>query len=444
MYTKAIKNASQVSHQHWLEADPSGRTGVIFGPVPVYSIIMFSDGRFPAFQSRDFRLFWFGQLVSLSGTWMHSVAQSWLVYSLTHSPLYLGIIASLASMPILLFTLLGGIVADRYPKRTVLMLTQFLSAMLALIVAVLADFGVITVWHVGAVAFALGMVNAFDVPTRQAFLVEVVDRTAITNAIALNSVAFNGARILGPVVAGFVISLAGIPACFYLNAVSFIAVLAALFSIRERQAEYRDTKGLLSELVDGWRFVIHERAVFRIMALIAVFSLFGIPYLTFMPIFAEDILSSGVTGLSILVASAGIGSLVAAAWIAINDRTSRKRAFLPFAALVFSAAITALPFTKTLLAASALIFLAGWGIVSFLATANSFVQHAVPDELRGRVMSLYTLVFLGFAPLGNSIIGIMAQVIGTLPSLKLTGIICIIMSVLFAQSFPRRSGVSRS
>jgi hypothetical protein len=399
---------------------------------------------FPALQSRDFRLFWFGQLVSLSGTWMHSVAQSWLVYSLTHSPLYLGLIASLSSLPILLFALLGGIVADRYPKRTILMLTQFLSALLALTIAILADTGTITVWYVGATAFALGVVNAFDVPTRQAFLVEVVDRSSITNAIALNSVAFNSARILGPVVAGFIIALAGIPACFYLNAISFIAVLVALFSIKKRGVAPQESKGMRSDIIDGWRFVVRDQAVFSIMALIAVFSLFGIPYLTFMPIFAEDILSSGVTGLSTLIACAGTGSLVAAIWIAINDSTSRRKAFLPFAAIVFSTAISILPYTDSLLSASALLFLAGWGIVSFLATANSFVQHAVPDALRGRVMSLYTLVFLGFAPLGNSMIGILAHTVGTLLALKLTGFLCIIISVLFARSFPRRTGAGSS
>lgn len=400
--------------------------------------------RLPAFASQDFRLFWFGQLISLSGTWMHSVAQSWLVYSLTHSPLSLGIIASLASLPILLFTLMGGIVADRYPKRTVLIITQLLSALLALIVALLADLHIITVWHVGATAFALGMVNAFDVPTRQAFLVEVVDRSAITNAIALNSVAFNAARILGPIVAGFVIAYAGIPACFYLNAISFVAVLIALVCVRARGVKAVESKGILEDITDGWRFVAGNRAVFLIMTLIAVFSLFGIPYLTFLPIFADEVLASGVTGLSTLIASVGIGSIVAAIWIALNDRTSRRDSFLPFSALVFSAAITALPFIGSMICASALMFVAGWGIVSVLAIANSFVQHAVPDELRGRVMSLYTLVFLGFAPLGNSMIGILADIIGTLPALKLTGSLCIIVSVLFARSFPRRSGATYS
>jgi len=175
------------------------------------------------------------------------------------------------------------------------------------------------------------------------------------------------------------------------------------------------------------------------MVLIAIFSLFGIPYLTFMPIFAEDVLASGVTGLSLLISAAGIGSLVAAAWIAINDSFSRKETFLAFSALVFASAITILPFTKTLLPASIFMFVAGWGIVSFLATANSFVQHAVSDVLRGRVMGLYTLVFLGFAPLGNSIIGTLAQAIGTIFTLKLTGTICIISSVLFAHVFTRKT-----
>ncbi len=391
--------------------------------------------RFPALAFRDFRLFWCGQVISLSGTWMHSVAQSWLVYSLTHSPLYLGLIASLSSLPILLFTVFGGMVADRYPKRTVLIVTQFLSAVPALFVAILADLHIITVWHVGAAALALGIINAFDVPTRQSFLVEVVDRSAITNAIALNSAAFNGARILGPVIAGFVIALVGIPACFYLNALSFIAVLFALSRIRARGVIPREGKSMRQDLAAGWRFVVREPSVFPIMALIAIFSLFGIPYMILLPVLADDVLGAGVTGLSLLVASAGIGSFVAAMSMALRGDAANKEKFMPWPALVFSLAITLIPFSDNLYISMLLMWFAGWGVVSFLAAANSFIQHAVPDALRGRVMSLYTLVFLGLAPIGNSLIGVLAHSVGTPLSLKLTGLICIAASAVLARTF---------
>ncbi|GER92565.1 MFS transporter [hot springs metagenome] len=393
--------------------------------------------RFPALYVRDFRLFWFGQIISLSGTWMHSVAQSWLVYSLTRSPLYLGIIASLSSLPILLFTLFGGMVADRYPKRNILIVTQMLSVIPALAVAILADKKIITVWHVGITATFLGIVNAFDVPARQAFLAEVVGKADITNAIALNSAAFNGARIVGPVVAGFIISSIGIPACFYLNAVSFIPVIFALSKIKAKGTIKTYEGNVWRDIADGWRFITRQRPVLYIMSLIAVFSLFGVPYITLLPILAGEILNAGARGLSFLVASAGAGSFLAAMMIAFKREVKRKDLYIPLSSIVFSTAIFSIPFSNSLHLSMLFIFFAGWGIVSFLAVSNSFIQHAVPDVLRGRVMSLYTLVFLGFAPVGNSIIGIAAHSFGTIASLKIFAIVCITGSIIFSVRFKR-------
>lgn len=393
--------------------------------------------RFPALYVRDFRLFWLGQIISLSGTWMHSVAQSWLVYSLTKSPLYLGIIASLSSLPILLFTLFGGMVADRYPKRNILIITQILSVIPALTVAILADKNIITVWHVGVVAIFLGTVNAFDVPARQAFLAEVVGKADITNAIALNSAAFNGARIVGPVIAGFIISSVGIPACFYLNAASFIPVILALSKIKAKGMIKSYEGNIWKDIADGWRFITKEKPVLYIMSLIAVFSLFGVPYITLLPVLAGEVLNAGAKGLSFLVASAGAGSFVAAMMIAFKGEVKRKDLYIPLSAFVFSMAILIVPFSMDLHFSMLLIFFAGWGIVSFLAVSNSFIQHAVPDALRGRVMSLYTLVFLGFAPLGNSIIGITAHSFGTIASLKIFAMLCIVGSIIFSIRFKR-------
>jgi MFS family permease len=391
--------------------------------------------RFSALYVRDFRLFWFGQIISLSGTWMHSVAQSWLVYSLTKSPLYLGIIASLSSLPILLFALFGGMVVDRYPKRNILIVTQLLSVIPALAVAVLADKNIITVWHVGMAAAFLGTVNAFDIPARQTFLAEVVGKADITNAIALNSAAFNGARIIGPIIAGFVISGIGIPACFYLNAVSFIPVIFALSRIKARSLINTHQKGLITGIADGWRFILKERPILYIMSLISVFSLFGIPYITLLPILAGEILNVGAKGLSMLVASAGAGSLTAAMMIAFKGEIKRKEIYIPLSAIVFSLSILGISFSMSFYVSMFIIFFAGWGIVSFLAVSNSFIQHTVPDSLRGRVMSVYTLVFLGFAPVGNSIIGLTADIIGTIASLKIFALLCIIGSIIFLRKF---------
>jgi MFS family permease len=393
--------------------------------------------RFSALYVRDFRLFWLSQVISLSGTWMHSVAQSWLVYSLTKSPLSLGIIASLSSLPILLFTLLGGTVADRYPKRNILIVTQFLALLSALVVGVLADTRIITVWHIGVIACFLGTVNAFDIPTRQSFVAEVVTKADITNAIALNSAAFNGARIIGPVIAGLLIAHVSIPVCFYANSASFIPVIIALSMIRARSVAATSDRSFLRDIAVGWDFVTRERPVFYIMCLIAVFSLFGIPYVTLLPVLAGEILEAGAKGLSFLVASGGTGSLLGALTIAFKGEIGRKDVFIPAAAIVFSLGIFGLSFSSSLPVSMALIFTASWGITSFLATGNSFIQNAVPDALRGRVMSLYTFVFLGFAPLGNSLIGIVADGLGTVVSLKAFSVLCILGSVIFTSMFRR-------
>lgn len=395
--------------------------------------------KFPALYVRDFRLFWFGQIISLSGTWMHSVAQNWLVYSLTKSPLYLGIIASMSSLPILLFTLFGGIVADRYPKRNILIITQLLSIFPALAVAVLADKNIITVWQVAMAAVFLGTINAFDIPARQAFLGEVVSRSDITNAIALNSAAFNGARIIGPLIAGFIISSIGIPACFYLNALSFVPVIFALSKIKSKGMTRAFQTGMLDRIASGWKFILKERPVFYIMSLISVFSFFGIPYITLLPILAAEVLNVGAKGLSFLVASAGAGSFIAAMMIAFKGEVKRKDIYIPISGLIFSIAILGISFSPNFYLSMLFMFFAGWGIVSFLATGNSFIQHTVPDFLRGRVMSLYTLVFLGFAPIGNSIIGFTAHSIGTIMALKIFAIICILGSIIFWRKFKIRN-----
>jgi MFS family permease len=396
---------------------------------------MQTDQRFSALYARDFRLFWFGQIISLSGTWMQSVAQSWLVYSLTKSPLYLGIIASVASFPILLFTLIGGMVADRYPKRNILILTQALSVIPALLLGILTETGTVTVVHVGILAAFLGTVNAFDVPARQAFLAEVVDKSSITNAIALNSAAFNGARIIGPVIAGIAISLLGIPACFYLNAASFIAVIFALSRIKARGTLSTRSGSFLKEISGGWHFVIREKPVFYIMMLISLFSLFGIPYMTLLPVLAGEILNVGVKGLSLLVASAGAGSLLAAIMIAFKGQVEKKDTIIRLSGLIFSGALLSLSFSRNFYISLFFIFVAGWGIVSYLATCNSYIQNRVPDALRGRVMSLYTLVFLGFAPLGNSFVGFAAEAAGTITTLNFFAMMCVIGSIIFFRQF---------
>lgn len=390
--------------------------------------------RFSALYVRDFRIFWIGQIISFSGTWMQSVAQGWLVYSLTKSPFFLGLVATMASIPVLIFTLVGGVVADRFQKRNLLIVTQTLSMVPALLLGVLTELKIISVEQIMAVAFFLGTVNAFDVPARQSFLSDMVRKGHLMNAIALNSAAFNGARIIGPVIAGIAIAAVGVAACFYINAASFLAAIIALLMIKGRREEVpqggqaRSRKISVSilwkDVSEGLRFVRNDRDIFRIMFLVATFSLFGIPFVTFLPVFAQDILKVGPRGLGFLAGASGVGSLIAALFIAFVGDIERKGRFMAVAGSVFCVSLAGFSFSKNFDISSLMLVFVGWGIVSFLAVANSFIQLATPDVLRGRVMSVYTLVFLGVAPLGSSLMGALAHFTGTPLAVFIGAIVC--------------------
>ena len=228
-----------------------------------YNKKMVNVKSFSSLYYRDFRLFWFGQLISLSGTWMQSIAQGWLVYSLTKSPFYLGMVAAAGSLPILLFTLVGGIVADRFRKRNLLLITQALSIIPALLLGILTDIHLIAVWQVALLAALLGTVNAFDIPARQSFFVELVGKSNLTNAIALNSAAFHGARMVGPVIAGITIAFMGLPACFYLNALSFFAVIIALSKIKVRGERIKSSNGIMRDFIDGIQYIKSKSDIYR-------------------------------------------------------------------------------------------------------------------------------------------------------------------------------------
>jgi MFS family permease len=400
--------------------------------------MMAYTGKFTALSYRDFRLFWFGQLISLSGTWMQSVAQGWLVYSLTKSPLYLGMVAASAALPILLFTLVGGVIADRFPKRNLLLVTQALSIIPALLLGILTFMGIVKVWEVALLAALLGTINAVDVPTRQSFLIEMVGRGHIVNAIALNSAAFNGARIIGPMIAGLSIQYFGLPACFFINAASFLAVIFALSRMDARGDILVKSEGVISDFMKGIRFIKGEKEIKRAMGLIGVFSLVGLPYITLLPVFAAEVFKRGAQGLGFLVGASGIGALVAALGIALMGNIEHKTRFMSIAGLCFSCALFAFSISKVFWISLVIVMFGGWGMVSYLAAANSFIQVSVPDELRGRVMSVYSFVFLGLVPVGNSIMGVAADTIGTTHAVSLGGLICILASAVFAKGFMGR------
>ncbi len=393
-----------------------------------------NNQRFSALYVRDFRVFWIGQLISFSGTWMQSTAQGWLTYSLTRSPFYLGIVATSSSLPVLFFALLGGAAADRFRKKNLLLITQSLSILPALMLGLLTDLKVITPWHIITIAFMLGTVSAFDLPARQSFLIEMVQKGRLMNAIALNSAAFNGARIVGPLLAGFTIAYAGVSACFYINALSFLAAILALAKIRgiqrKEQAQRIHLMIFFKDLQEGFRFIKTNKDILSILMLVATFSLFGIPFVTLLPVFAEDILRIGAKGLGYLGGASGLGAFTAAIIIAYKGEIRGGGMLMSVAALFFSLSLLSFSMFHNYYISLVTLGFTGWGIVSFLALGNSFVQLTVPDELRGRVMSVYTLLFLGLSPVGNSLIGLIADALGADRAIMIGSIISLVMTVL--------------
>ncbi|MBI4680722.1 MAG: MFS transporter [Nitrospirae bacterium] len=387
---------------------------------------------FSALTSRNFRLFWFGQIISLTGTWMHSAAQGWLVLKLTDSPFYLGLVSSAASVPVLLFTLIGGVAADRVSKRKILLTTQTLLLFLAFTLAVLVSTGIVTVWHVMFIAFFMGAVSSFDIPARQSFLVEMVGKEKLMNAIALNSAAFNGTRIIGPTIAGILIGGLGLSACFYINAVSFLAAIIGILKMRFEPdtAGKRATTGVKEEFKEGLKYIFSEPKVFTLIVSVGIISFFGFPYIVFLPVYARDILKTGATGLGILMGTAGAGAFTGAISLAVRGDFRKKGLLLSVSGVVLSIALLIFSFSTTLWLSYIMLFLIGWGAISQVATANSLIQIVAPDRMRGRVMSSFTMVFLGMATLGNFAVGSMAHYIGTQAALGISAKFCLLGTIL--------------
>jgi len=370
---------------------------------------------FSALSYRNFRLFWIGQVISLTGTWMHSAAQGWLVLKLTNSPFYLGLVGSAASMPILLFTLAGGVIADRFPKRNILLTTQIVLLFMAFLLALLVSGKIVTVWHVIIITFVVGTINAFDIPARQSFFIELVGKENLMNAIALNSVAFNGARTIGPTIAGILIGYLGVVICFYINSLSYLPAIIALISMRFEDGEMRKPlkTGVVEEVKEGLRYIFSESKVYTLIISVGVISFLGFPYINFLPIYARDILRIGAEGLGILMGVAGVGALTGAIGLAIRGDFERKGMLLVASSATFSIALLVFSFSTTIWLSYPMLFLIGWSAINQIATANNLLQITVPDKLRGRIMSSFTLVFLGMATVGNFVIGTLALYVGT-------------------------------
>ncbi len=395
-------------------ASPNERVQASTGPAPVDRALRLPP-MLRALRHRNYRLFFIGQLVSLIGTWMQTVAQGWLVLRLTDSPLLLGMVAAFNSLPILIFSIPAGTIVDRVPKRTLLVITQIAAMLLALILAGLTLSDAVQVWHVLVLATLLGLVNAFDAPARQAFTVEMVGREDLLNAIALNSSIFNGARTIGPAVAGLVVAIIGEGPAFLLNGISFIAVIASLLMMRLPPFTAPQGGNRGEQLREGLRYIAQEQRVGTLLGLAGVISLFGFVHIPLLPVFARDVLNEGATGLGWLSAASGVGALAAALQLAqFGDKIQRGRA-LSIALLIYPIFMIGFTMMRTLPLAMVMLALAGWAGVTAMALTNTLIQSIVPDALRGRVMSVFTLLLMGLSPLGGLVAGAVAQLIGNVP-----------------------------
>jgi MFS family permease len=389
--------------------------------------------RFRALRHRNFQLFFGGQLVSLIGTWMQSTAQLWLIYRLTNSAALLGVFGFASQIPVLFLASLGGYVGDRYNRHRGVIWTQTAAMTLAFVLAALTLSGVIRVWEIVLIGFFAGVVNAFDVPIRQAFLVQMVGREDLPNAIALNSSIFNGARVVGPAIAGFAIGWLGEGWCFFLNGISFLAVIAALLMMRIARVEQRHGDGSpLQKFIQGFRFAMGDRAIRPALLLVSLMSMFGLQYTVFMPIFARDVLHGGPKMLGVLMTAAGVGAVIGALHFA--SRTDEK-GLVEWIAITASTCSLGLIFfsqSRVFWLSAAMLLAAGFSATSQLAATNTIVQVRVPDELRSRIMAVYATMFMGIQPLGALVAGGVAKRFGAPRTLGVFGVICLCGAVVFA------------
>jgi MFS family permease len=389
-----------------------------------------------ALRHRNYQLFFSGQLISLIGTWMDQVAESWLVYRLTGSALLLGTVAFSSQIPVFLLAPIGGAVADRYNRRTILVVTQSSMMVLAFILAGLTLTHLITVWELMVLAALLGVVNAFDIPARQAFLVDMVSRDDLVNAIALNSSMFNGARVVGPAVAGIVVAAVGEGWCFFANAVSFIAVITGLLMMTMERPRLSIEGSPLQNIIEGFKFVIHNGPIHTLMILLGLVSFTAMPYAVLMPIFAEDILHGGATALGVLMGCSGLGALGGAIALAMKKSLQGLGRWVAVACTCFGVALIAFSFSRVMWLSALLLIPAGFFVMVQMASSNTLIQSMVPDQLRGRVMAVYSMMFMGMAPFGALVAGSVAHKIGAPWTVAMGGIIGAIGGVIFGWRWP--------
>ena len=391
---------------------------------------------FTALESRNYRMYFIGQLVSMIGTWMQIVALSWLVLKLTDSVFTIGLVMALSTLPTLLFTLFGGVLVDRFPKKNILFFTQITSMILATILGLLTVFEWITVWEICVIAFVLGTINAVDAPARQAFVSELVNQEQLSSAIALNSGVFNIARVIGPTIAGVLIAVIGTGGAFLLNALSYTAVMFALRKIHVKPISFAKKTNPILAIKEGISYSFTHPIIRTLFIIIAIISIFGWSYTTVLPVMAKRDFHVGAAGLGYLYAASGLGSLLSTIIIAVYSKRMSPLYFIIGGTIIFSVSIFGFSFAKDVHTAAILLFFSGFGLLSFASQSNTTIQSLVKSEYRGRVMSIYVLLFIGLTPIGNIQIGYISEHLSTEYALRIGACIVLIagLTVFFLKN----------
>lgn len=366
---------------------------------------------FMSLKHRNFRYYWIGMCVSLIGTWMQNIAQPWLAYTLTNSPFLLSLIGILQFTPMLIFSLFAGVIIDKFSKKKILIFTQSASLIITLILAILVWTGKIQYWHILVMATALGIVNTIDMPTRQSMVIELVGKEDLMNGIALNSMAFNLARIIGPAIAGLVMGYAGIAVCFFVNSISFAAVVISLFFIKLKPVERKpkNNNNVLEEIKDGLKYIYHKNSLLYTVVVLAIVGTFAPNFSVLVPVFAKEILKQNEAGFGILMSFMGLGSFFGAMFIAILSKSGPQKFVIYIVPLIVGIALIITGYTNSYLLTGILLSITGFFFIIFTSSANSTLQLNSSNEYRGRVMSIYTLVFSGTTPFGNLYAGLFAE-----------------------------------
>lgn len=390
---------------------------------------------FRAFKYRNYRLYFIGQGLSLVGSWMQQVAAGWYVYRITESPWMLGVVAFSSQIPNLLITPFAGVLADRRSRLKIIIAVQYIGILQAVLFTILYYRGIQSILPIILLSLMLGISNAIDAPARQSFIFEIVsDMDDLPNAIALNSAMFNSARLLGPAIAGFIIGRFGEGVCFTVNAVSFIPVVIALYAIRMAPfVKPAEKKHVFKELKEGFRYAYSHELIRSILIMVAFISLVGMPYATLLPVFAREVLKGSAQSFALLMTASGTGAVIGAVFLASRKNDVKLLNLFAIAGSIFGSGLVLVSFSKSLPLAFAIIIMSGFGMMSQAGTGNTIIQTAVESRMRGRVMSLYNVAFMGMFPFGNLLMGYLAKdsVLGINKTLLLSGGMCILISVFF-------------